>query len=274
MNGFRLKCIIAAIVERLGLNNVCLEMLNKKYANNYIRVINYHFSPSNLSKELEKQVHWLSERFEDCNKEKLILFLKGDYRFVTKPGIIITFDDGYEENYLVANDILTQNKMTGWYMVSAGLLGKKNYSVDGAIHDYMDKTELLELKAMGAEIGCHTFSHHRMNVSDDDVLLEKEICDSKRLLSEALDEEIDIFCWCGGEEHTYTKAAANKVKNADYKIAFMTNSAPILPGQNPLQLDRTNIEAAWPLSLVKFQVSGLMDFRFKKKRERVHAITE
>ena len=81
------------------------------------------------------------------------------------------------------------------------------------------------------------------------------------------------FCWCGGEEDTYTKEAAELIR-AHYAYAFMTNSDLIRPDTDPYHLQRTNIEARWPLSLVKFQLCGIMDNRYLPKRNRVNQITE
>ena len=54
----------------------------------------------------------------------------------------------------------------------------------------------------------------------------------------------------------------------------MSNNKIILPGVNRFQLQRTNIEADWPLSLVKFYLSGIMDIIYTGKRNRVNRITE
>ena len=85
--------------------------------------------------------------------------------------------------------------------------------------------------------------------------------------------EINLFCWCGGEEETYTQKAAELIRSAGYTYAFMTNSEVIRPDTNRFQMDRSNIEASWPISLVKFQICGLMDYRFSGKRRRVHKLT-
>ena len=83
---------------------------------------------------------------------------------------------------------------------------------------------------------------------------------------------MEIFCWVGGEETSYSSEAA-KLISENYKYSFMTNNAVIRPGDDPLQLQRTNIEAENPLELVRFQLSGLMDVYYTGKRRRVNRLT-
>ena len=59
-----------------------------------------------------------------------------------------------------------------------------------------------------------------------------------------------------------------------YRYGMMTNSFPITPETDPYQLDRSNVEASWPMSLVKFQIGGFLDRKLKPKRERVHQLTK
>ena len=54
----------------------------------------------------------------------------------------------------------------------------------------------------------------------------------------------------------------------------MCNTAPIAVGDHPLQLERGNIEADYPLPVVEFQLSGLMDLLYWPRRRRVHAVTQ
>jgi hypothetical protein len=121
-------------------------------------------------------------------------------------------------------------------------------------------------------MGSHTQTHCRLSPDVSKEVLVAEIHGSKKILEETLGHEIHSFCWVGGEEFTYSKQASELVKNA-YKFGFMTNSDAIRPGTNPLQLQRTNIEAENPLSLVRFQLSGAMDIAYTPKRRRVNRLT-
>jgi peptidoglycan/xylan/chitin deacetylase (PgdA/CDA1 family) len=133
-----------------------------------------------------------------------------------------------------------------------------------------------ELKDLSVKhvIGSHTFTHHRMNIKDSDDILKKEIINSKLLIEKKLNSEVDIFCWVGGEERTYTKKAAKYIDKAGYSYSFMTNTYPITKKTDSLQLQRTNIESFFPLEVVKFQLCGLLDLYYSFKRYRVNRITK
>ncbi|HCH74677.1 MAG TPA: hypothetical protein DEV87_05810 [Clostridiales bacterium] len=272
---FWTKQTIAFLCEAFGLNSFSLNRLNRKYKNNYIRIVNYHFSPKKNEKQFEKQIAWLTSRFESCDYKKLNSFLNGEYVFKTKPGIIFTFDDGFLENYEVAYPILKRYNSVGWYMISAGLVGETQYTnCFGQKVDYMGQKEIMELLASNSVIGCHTYTHHRMNITDTPQILKHEIFDAKIKLENITCRSIDLFCWCGGEEWTYTKQASDMIKNSGFKLGMMTNSNPITPNTDKFQLDRTNLEPSWAMSLVKFQISGFIDRKYNKKRKRVHELTK
>ena len=249
---FTIKKTLAKVYDLFGINSYKQKKLNKQYNNNYIRIINYHMTPISSKENFEKQVQWLLKNFENCDMNKLELFLDGKYQFKDKPGIMFTFDDGFLDNYQVAYPILKKYNATGYYFVSTGLIGKKRYKNKdyNIISNYMTQDQILELINKKHVIGCHTDTHHRMNI--------------------IVKQEIKIFCWCGGEENTYTQAASDVIKQAGYKYSMTTLSSPIISTTNHLLLDRINIESWWSMSMVRFCISGYMDHRFKDKRNRVH----
>ncbi len=273
MNAFKIKCLIASLFDLLGINYFMLYRIGKRYKNNYIRVLNYHHSPLKYKNQFEKQVKWFSNHFELCGIDDLVQFFEGKKVFKSKPGMIITFDDGYLDNYLVAYPFLKRLKIPAVYMVSSGLIGKIA-TRDGITEEYMDANQLKEIISCGSFIGCHTYSHHRMDKADSDYVLYHEIVESKEELERIINHRVDIFCWCGGEEWTYTRKASEIIRKSGYKLSFMTNSAPIIAGCDSFQIDRSNIEADWPMSLVRFQISGIIDEKLKKKRYRVHDMTK
>ena len=262
--GFRIKRFIALIFDYLGISNLLIKCLNKKYKNEYIRIINYHDVLISEKENFEQQLKFYKDNFSNINYDSFTKFLDGDFIIKEKPGIMITFDDGYKGNYSVAADLLDKYNLTGYFMISSDLVGKENY---------MTIAELKDLISRGHVIGDHTATHHRMNSDDSDEILNYEINTSKIKLEEMLECPVDIFCWCGGEEKHYTKSASDIIKKTNYKYGFMTNSFPVTSKTNHFQIQRTNIESGWSLSLLKFQISGFMDKKYEKKRNRVNKIT-
>ncbi len=257
----KMKIILAYLCGIFGISDRMLEKLNKRLNNQYIRILNYHDTAKKNAEQLERHLQWYRENYRNVNYEEFELFMESGTLTGEKPGLMITFDDGYEGNYGVAAPLLEKYGFTGYFMCSSALAGKKGY---------MNYDELRELVERGHVIGAHTATHHRMLKSDSEDTLRLEIVESKKALEKELRMPADIFCWCGGEEEHYTKRAYEVMKNAGYKYAFMTNSEPVTGATDALYIQRTNIEDNWEISLVKLQVCGFMDKRFAKKRTRVN----
>lgn len=263
--GLAIKKILAKFFDIVKLSDIALSLLNITLNNNYVRIINYHNILKKNVGNFEKHIKWYKDHFEDCDYLKLVNFLQRKYSFSDKPGIMITFDDGFAGNYYNAYPILQKYGFTGYYFVSTGLIGKNGY---------MDSMQLKEMINLKHVVGCHTYTHHRMNVADSNEILFKEIFEAKIDLENMLDNNIDFFCWVGGEENTYTKNAAEFIRNCGYKYAVMTNSEPVRQDSDHLQMQRTNINDDWDLSLVKFQLSGIMDWKYNDKCQRIKKLTK
>ena len=252
----RFKNAVAVVLNCLGITNLMLRNCYKDPQ--MIRVVNYHRTPDNELKTFEKQLRWYQKHFENVDRDTFERFMNGQHHF-RKPGIILSFDDGLLNNYENAAPLLEQYGFTGWFFVSSGL-------ADGT--EYMTYEQMADLAKRGHVLGCHTFSHHRMEESDTPQILHHEITEAREVLSERTGTDIDIFCWCGGEEDTYTKIAADEIRR-HYRWGFMTNNEPVRQNTDHYQLQRTNVEARWPLAAAKLQLSGLMDRLYRDKRERV-----
>lgn len=279
------KLFIAKIFDLLCLNNLMLLITNTLLRKRYIRVINYHDTPKDFHKIFESHLKFYKKNFTPISLENLENIIKNKLFDFDKPGLIITFDDGLKSNFDIA-DLIKKYNFKGIFFVPAGFVGLKDcdakqFMKSNRISSFEDINTLEniamtwdDLKKLENDhfIGCHTFSHHRMNIDDSSEILEHEIIASKNLLETKLKNEINAFCWVGGEENTYTNNAAKYIYN-NYRLSFMTNTNPITTRTDPYQIQRTNIEANYPIHLLKFQLSGFMDFLYLGKRKRVEKVT-
>ncbi len=252
--------IVSGILDVSGITD---RMIRSCYSDpQVIRVVNYHRTPEYELATFEKQLKWFSRNFTNIDKEKFERFMAGQF-VPAKPGIILSFDDGLLNNYEKAAPLLEKYGLTGWFFVSAGL-------ADGS--EYMTYTDMKDLAARGHVLGVHTYSHHRMDEEDSPQVLDHEIAEARQKLAAETGVDADIFCWCGGGEDTYTVRAADLIRQK-YSWGFMTNNDLVRPDTDHYQLQRTNVEARWPLAAAKLQVSGFMDRLYKNKRERVNTKT-
>ena len=256
----KIKILISTILDLLGILNLLNNRVLKE--KNSIRIINYHRTLDNELSTFEKQLKYFKDKYQNIDYLSFQSFKNNELK-LDKQGLIITFDDGLSNNYDNAIGLLEKYGFTGYFFVSTGKVGT---------NEFMNYCELSDLIKRNHVIGCHTYSHHRMCEEDTEEILHKEIIEAKKILEENLNDKIDIFCWCGGEEDTYTSKAQKLVRD-NYKYGFMTNNELVYSDTDNYHIQRTNIEARWPLPLVKFQLSGIMDYLYKDKRERVNTKT-
>lgn len=252
-----IKKIVAGICNILGLSRLSFLCLGKKYNNNYVRVINYHNTEKEYVDLFDKHLTYLEKKFNVITFNDFVEFLNGKKSFDDKPGLLITFDDGYISNYEYGIDILEKHNIKGMFFIPVE-------KIDGTDNKYINSDQLKRMIDKGHKIGCHTFSHHRFKEEDDEELLYKEIVEANNILNKTLGINNDCFCFVGGELPVYTNEAFKMIKN-NYKYSFTTLTKITTKDNNPLLIHRTNVESFWNIGLVKFQVSGLWDILYKNK---------
>jgi peptidoglycan/xylan/chitin deacetylase (PgdA/CDA1 family) len=110
---------------------------------------------------------------------------------------VITFDDGYETVYDVAFPILQNYGMSATIFITVGENGtQKNGeripSLEG--RSMLNWREIQEMKRWGIEFGAHTLTHPDLTRLSRD-RMEKEICDSKKIIENILGTPISCFAY-------------------------------------------------------------------------------
>ncbi|HEV7643602.1 MAG TPA: polysaccharide deacetylase family protein [Pyrinomonadaceae bacterium] len=276
MNIAKLKLAIAKAFDVAGINALG-HFIQRKTLSPFIRAVNYHEINRPWVESFEKHVEFYSTRFVNVTYEDLTGFLDTGKWPHDKPGLIITFDDGSTTHLETAAPILEKYGFTGWFFVPSGWVIEK-HGVKGEKPWFVKEIEVLtheQLKRLDEKhiIGCHTDTHCRLSADVPAEKMRDEILGAQKEMEELLGHPVRLFSWTGGEESAYSKTAADLVKEG-FDLSFMTNSEVIRPGINPLQIQRTNVEAEHPLSLVRFQLSGIMDIAYAGKRKRVNKLTK
>lgn len=275
MNANLRKRRVAAVFDRLRINQLG-HLVQKATQFPFIRAVNYHDVPADLAGNFERHLQYYASRFVNVDERVLRGFLNGEPWPHKKPGMIISFDDGMRSHFEIVAPLLEKHGFTGWFFVPAGWIAEllnENPEAAKNVGDQLTlSTEQAKYLAKNHVVGCHTETHRRLSADLPDEVLHTEIVDGKSSLEKTLRHDVPVFCWVGGEECTYSRSAAELI-GQNYDLSFMTNTAVIRPETNPLQLQRTNIEAENPLSLVRFQLSGFMDLAYLPKRRRVNKLT-
>jgi len=143
--------------------------------------------------------------------------------------IAITFDDGYENNYLDAYPVLKKLDLCATIFIIPAMIG-----ADG----YLTWDQVIEMSESGViSIGSHSMSHPWLPDLPDQ-RLDSEITGSRRAIESHLRKEIYAFSYpLGG----LNKAVREKVIKAGYRIAVATNPGRKYPKHDLYAMKRLRI---------------------------------
>ncbi|RNB87205.1 polysaccharide deacetylase family protein [Brevibacillus fluminis] len=128
-----------------------------------------------------------------------------------KKPVLITLDDGYEDNYTNAFPILKKHRAKATIFVVTGAVGRPNYMSWQQLGE-MNKSGLVDLES-------HTVHHHNTRKITD-AEFRTELVDSKQELESHLNKKIVIFAFPFGESKPSSAAI---LQESGYRIAFSTN---------------------------------------------------
>ncbi len=286
----RSRALAARAFRATGLSALAPRVARLTNPRGAIRVVNYHQTLPGNAETLERHLEWYAMHFCPAGPEDLRDVIRGGTWTRARPGIVLTFDDGLRSNFEVAAPLLERFGMRGWFFVTTSLTDcpdadqqahAARHNLLGAILERPSTTgriamswdELRQLRARGHQVGSHTHSHARLGEDVDPGTVRSEVFDSKARLECMLAAPVSSFCWVGGELGSYSRHAADCIREAGYEFAFQTTCALTTARTNPHQIPRTNVEDRWPVEMAAFQTSGLLDFAYLRKRRAVQAKT-
>lgn len=157
------------------------------------------------------------------------------------PKVVITFDDGLEDNYTNAYPILKEFGLKAYFFVLASRI-----STEG----YMDWKQLKELRDAGMIIGSHGMTHRILTeLSDED--LDYELRESKRIIEENLQCPANYLSIPRG---FYNQKVIDKAREIGYREIFTSK----LKDSDDFIFGRIAVKGNWDFSyFTKVVNSGL-----------------
>lgn len=210
-----------------------------------IPVLYYHSVDENASNEVTITPEKLQEQLDYINDNNYVTITMTElYNHIenNKPipekSILITFDDGYMNNYTEAFPMLKELNMTATIFCVGN-------SLDGSY--YLSEEAIKEMSDYGIDIESHTVNHvHLDTMSYDEQLLELK--NSKNILEKITGKEVLSLAYPFGDYNDNTIKAA---KDAGYKMGFTTKLGLSDRTDDIYKLDRIYISSSYDMNTFK-----------------------
>ncbi|MES2356085.1 MAG: polysaccharide deacetylase family protein [Pseudomonadota bacterium] len=151
-------------------------------------------------------------------------FLNSRGRPRRRPSVIVTFDDGYQDNYHAAM-LMREANIPGTFFICTGIVGTSGcFPKDtrmGRRLPTLSWEQIQEMADWGFDIANHSVTHIEMGSASPEVCLA-EIQKASQDLSEKLGEKNrqEWFAYPFGRSHNITKEVLNQLDTVGVKYCF------------------------------------------------------
>ncbi len=209
-------------------------------------------SPENFDRQMK---YLYSRGYRTISLNELIEILKVNGK-IPKKVFVITFDDGYENNYSAAYPILKKYNFKATIFLNAGAIGKNYmYPSSKRPEKHLSANQIVEMSSF-LDFGSHSMSHVKLSQLPDNEIL-RELTESKKVIEEIIKKPIDTFCYPFGD---YSHEVVNITKSV-YSGACTTNPDLIDSNSDAYTLPRFNFKEIKAMKLNDFFNS--IDFYLK-----------
>jgi len=195
---------------------LCFESVPLKYDDRGLCILTYHCIGYEKNNELmipeqqfKQQMKYIKDNgYATLTLDQLYKFMM-DNKPIPKKSVIITFDDGYVDNYRYAYPILKEFNIKATVFVIPKTIDKRI--------NYMTLNQLKELQTNGIDIESHTLDHEKLTTLSYAKQLNT-LKESKKTLEGILDKKVNYIAYPYGKYNENTIKAA---MNAGYTMGFI-----------------------------------------------------
>ncbi len=202
----------------------------------------FFVTPENLAKQME---YIKRNGYDVITLDELARNIK-DKRHFKRNKVVITLDDGYEDNFIYAYPVFKKIGFAATIFLPTDYMGRKGYL-------NWDQVRLMSKNKIS--FGGHTRTHLYLGDVSDIRVLWDEIGGSKKAIEQEIGAPADYFCYpIGG----FNERVKEIVKEAGYKGACTTNRGTNRFNRDIYELKRvkmTNFDMDKPFSF-RLKLSG------------------
>ena len=206
----------------------------------------YAITPKNFANHMRFLVQSNYQVLSLSSIERLI----SDQKFFPERSVVITFDDGFADNYESAYPILGEYGLPATIFLISAKIGGVNEWMSGTkaypVKPLLNWVQVHEMAKHNIEFGSHTVSHaNLLEVSETQLRLELQ--DSKKELEDHFGMPVTQFAYPYG---SYNQRCRDLVETVGYKLACTTRSGFNNEAVDALELRRLEVygtDSVWQL---------------------------
>ena len=180
--------------------------------------------------DFEEQLRYLVEAgYHSITLRDLIYYLTIGKRLPRQP-IILTFDDGYRDNYTHAYPLLKKHGLVGTFFLITAPIDQEN-------EEYISWDQVKEMSAGGMEFEPHTYTHPDLREQPVDYVVW-QIMASKEAVEERTGKTSRFLSYPSG---MYDQQVVDVLRSAYFWGAVTINQGDKQSSQQPFELKRIRI---------------------------------
>jgi peptidoglycan/xylan/chitin deacetylase (PgdA/CDA1 family)/folate-dependent phosphoribosylglycinamide formyltransferase PurN len=174
--------------------------------------------------------------------------------------VVITFDDGYADNYECAAPILEHFRLPATFFVTAGLVGtSRPFAHDARFpHHFRTLTwdQVEGLAARGFGIGSHGMTHANLARCPLEEA-RREIGESRDLIQRRLGAPVTCFAYPFGGRGDVTPAVVGEIRAAGYEVIASAYGGANLNRLDPSNVVRVGVSDAYDTWALRAEIEGI-----------------
>lgn len=212
----------------------------------------------------DEQIRWLKDHCEIIRLDEIFARSQDSGRARSAPAVAITFDDGYEDNYVHALPILIRHEVPASFFVTTGFVDQ-----DPRAMDQMRRLRRMDVSGVswkqvsgiheaGMQVGSHTVTHPNLAELDDPAV-QRELNDSKRALEDHLGEEVAALAYPFGVPRRHvTESTIRLAGRAGYGMALTMTQRGVRASDQVLAIPRIAVKNN-TLHMLRAKIAGSLD---------------
>lgn len=195
--------------------------------------------------EFRDELTYIKKRYECVSLAELCRRAESGRPFRRRMAVV-TFDDGYRDNFTNSVPVLNEAGIPATFFVSTGFIGTDRefpHDAGGSNlvpHSKLTWDDLRAMEAAGHEIGSHTVNHTNLGRSDA-VTMESEVRDSLTALNHELERRPRPFSFPWGKPDDMPRQALEVVRSAGYYCSVSAFGGSNTTGADPFEIRRVDV---------------------------------